>query len=122
MDSDKILLFLQEIIITCVLVRYLVMSLPFDALKISYLITYWKFFLFAILELFYISINDIFFLNCRSCFEWEYPIRSTLAFIGFMVGTYYFEPYMVPIILLIVFLRNYIVSHISRYGINHYLL
>ncbi|KAK3888034.1 hypothetical protein Pcinc_007895 [Petrolisthes cinctipes] len=48
----------------------------------------------------------------KSCFEWEYPIRSTLAFIAFMVGTYYFEPYMIPIILLIVFLRNYIVLSI----------
>ncbi|XP_050731196.1 multiple C2 and transmembrane domain-containing protein-like isoform X3 [Eriocheir sinensis] len=45
----------------------------------------------------------------KSCFEWEYPIRSTFAFIAFMVGTYCFEPYMIPIILLIVYLKNYIV-------------
>ncbi|KAK8403176.1 hypothetical protein O3P69_000995 [Scylla paramamosain] len=48
----------------------------------------------------------------KSCFEWEYPIRSTFAFIGFMVGTYCFEPYMIPIILLIVYLKNYIVLSI----------
>ncbi|XP_071545625.1 multiple C2 and transmembrane domain-containing protein isoform X3 [Panulirus ornatus] len=48
----------------------------------------------------------------KSCFEWEHPVRSTIAFIVFMVGTYCFEPYMIPIILLILFLRNYIVLSI----------
>nr|XP_053641517.1 multiple C2 and transmembrane domain-containing protein-like isoform X6 [Cherax quadricarinatus] len=48
----------------------------------------------------------------KSCFEWEYPVRSTIAFIVFMVGTYCFEPYMIPIILLILYLRNYIILSI----------
>ncbi|XP_069158238.1 multiple C2 and transmembrane domain-containing protein isoform X4 [Procambarus clarkii] len=48
----------------------------------------------------------------KSCFEWEYPVRSTVAFIVFMVGTYCFEPYMIPIILLILYLRNYIILSI----------
>ncbi|KAG0715384.1 Multiple C2 and transmembrane domain-containing protein [Chionoecetes opilio] len=48
----------------------------------------------------------------KSCFEWEYPVRTSFAFIAFMVGTYCFEPYMIPIILLIVYLKNYIVLSI----------
>ncbi|CAL4149459.1 unnamed protein product, partial [Meganyctiphanes norvegica] len=45
----------------------------------------------------------------KSCWEWEAPLRSVVAFVIFMIITYCFEIYMLPIVLLLVFLRNYIV-------------
>jgi hypothetical protein len=47
---------------------------------------------------------------CRSCFEWESTPRSIIALVTFIVLCYYFEPYMIPIALLLVFLKYYIVS------------
>ena len=44
-----------------------------------------------------------------SCLEWESPVRSTVAFISFMTITYYFQPYMFPVALLLIFIKNYIV-------------
>jgi hypothetical protein len=46
----------------------------------------------------------------RSCFEWESTPRSIVALVTFIVLCYYFEPYMVPIALLLIFLKYYIVS------------
>ena len=45
----------------------------------------------------------------ESCLEWEHPIRSVIAFVAFLVITYFFQPYMFPIGLLLVFLKNYII-------------
>ncbi|ESO89614.1 hypothetical protein LOTGIDRAFT_124931, partial [Lottia gigantea] len=50
------------------------------------------------------------FLN--SCFEWESKPRSIIAFIVFLVVVWIFEPYMIPISLLIVFLKNLIIAQI----------
>ncbi|XP_066982942.1 multiple C2 and transmembrane domain-containing protein isoform X6 [Macrobrachium rosenbergii] len=60
------------------------------------------------------SIMDFYELGkfIKSCWEWESPFRSIVAFIIFMVGTYCFEVYMLPIMLLCLFLRNYIVISI----------
>jgi hypothetical protein len=44
----------------------------------------------------------------QSCLEWENPVRSVIAFVSFMTITYYFEPYMFPVGLLLIFLKNYI--------------
>ncbi|XP_065584855.1 multiple C2 and transmembrane domain-containing protein-like isoform X2 [Artemia franciscana] len=49
----------------------------------------------------------------ESCFEWESPIRSGIAFLSFIVGSFYFEPFMVPLALLPFFLKNYIVNIVS---------
>lgn len=46
----------------------------------------------------------------KSCLEWEDVPRSVIAFIIFMTVTYYFEPYMAPIGLLLFFLKHYIVK------------
>ena len=45
----------------------------------------------------------------ESCLEWEHPIRSVVAFIAFLIITYFFQPYMFPIGILLVFLKNYII-------------
>ncbi|RWS28324.1 multiple C2 and transmembrane domain-containing protein 1-like protein [Leptotrombidium deliense] len=46
------------------------------------------------------------FIN--SCFQWESVPRSICALIIFMLITYFFQLYMVPIILLLIFLKNYL--------------
>ena len=46
----------------------------------------------------------------KSCLEWEDVPRSIMSFIIFMTVTYYFEPYMAPIGLLLFFLKHYIVA------------
>ncbi|CAG0900950.1 unnamed protein product [Darwinula stevensoni] len=43
-----------------------------------------------------------------SCLEWESPSRSISAFIVFLVVTYFFEFYMIPVALLLLFLKNYL--------------
>jgi len=55
----------------------------------------------------------------RSCFEWESKPRSIIALVTFIVLCYYFEPYMIPIALLLIFLKYYIVSisHSSVCGV-----
>ena len=49
----------------------------------------------------------------KSCLEWEDVPRSIMSFIIFMTVTYYFEPYMAPIGLLLFFLKHYIVARFS---------
>ena len=54
-----------------------------------------------------ISILD--FCNfIKSCLEWESPTRSICAFVFFMTITWYFEPYMIPVGLLLFFVKHYI--------------
>ena len=50
----------------------------------------------------------------KSCLEWEDVPRSVVAFIIFMTVTYYFEPYMAPIGLLLFFLKHYIVTRYTN--------
>ncbi|XP_014664706.1 PREDICTED: multiple C2 and transmembrane domain-containing protein 1-like isoform X2 [Priapulus caudatus] len=45
----------------------------------------------------------------QSCFQWESVPRSLTAFLVFVVIVYNFELYMLPVALLLVFLRNYLV-------------
>ncbi|GLH08267.1 Multiple C2 and transmembrane domain-containing protein [Gryllus bimaculatus] len=49
----------------------------------------------------------------QSCFEWESTPRSIIAFILFIVLCYYFEPYMIPIALLLIFFKYYIVMSLT---------
>ncbi|KAG1658742.1 Multiple C2 and transmembrane domain-containing protein [Nymphon striatum] len=55
------------------------------------------------------------FLN--SCFQWESAPRSIMAFLVFLIVVYFFELYMVPLVLLIVFLKNYIVLTIVGWSV-----
>nr|XP_008117059.1 PREDICTED: multiple C2 and transmembrane domain-containing protein 2 [Anolis carolinensis]XP_016852162.1 PREDICTED: multiple C2 and transmembrane domain-containing protein 2 [Anolis carolinensis] len=49
--------------------------------------------------------NAIQFL--RSCFLWESPVRSVMAFVAFVVTVWHFELYMVPLALLLLFAYNF---------------
>ena len=51
----------------------------------------------------------IFSVLFRSCFEWESPGRSTIAFVLFLVVTWYFQPFFMPMFFLIYFLRSFLV-------------
>ncbi|XP_067136753.1 multiple C2 and transmembrane domain-containing protein-like isoform X5 [Centruroides vittatus] len=53
------------------------------------------------------------FLN--SCFQWESTVRSVIAFVVFLVITYTFELYMLPIALLLIFFKNYIIFAITGF-------
>ncbi|XP_039277384.1 multiple C2 and transmembrane domain-containing protein isoform X3 [Nilaparvata lugens] len=46
----------------------------------------------------------------QSCFEWESTMQSIVSLVLFIVLCYYFEPYMIPLGMLLVFLKCYIVS------------
>jgi len=50
-------------------------------------------------------------LTVRSCWEWENKMRSILALIIFIFGCYYFEPYMIPGMALLILLKYYLVRH-----------
>ncbi|XP_062998513.1 multiple C2 and transmembrane domain-containing protein 2 isoform X2 [Elgaria multicarinata webbii] len=49
--------------------------------------------------------NAIQFL--RSCFLWESPVRSVIAFVVFVVTVWHFELYMMPLALLLLFAYNF---------------
>ncbi|XP_023235699.1 multiple C2 and transmembrane domain-containing protein 2-like [Centruroides sculpturatus] len=53
------------------------------------------------------------FLN--SCFQWESTVRSVISFVVFLVITYTFELYMLPIALLLIFFKNYIIFAITGF-------
>lgn len=46
----------------------------------------------------------------QSCFEWESKARSITAFTVFLIITWFFEPYMLPVTLLLLFLKNYLIK------------
>nr|XP_004658219.1 multiple C2 and transmembrane domain-containing protein 2 isoform X2 [Jaculus jaculus] len=50
--------------------------------------------------------NTIQFL--QSCFRWESTLRSTIAFVVFLVTVWNFELYMIPLALLLVFVYNFL--------------
>ncbi|XP_021120437.1 multiple C2 and transmembrane domain-containing protein 2 isoform X2 [Heterocephalus glaber] len=50
--------------------------------------------------------NTIQFL--KSCFQWESTLRSTIAFVVFLVTVWNFELYMIPLALLLLFFYNFI--------------
>ncbi|XP_014281344.1 multiple C2 and transmembrane domain-containing protein isoform X3 [Halyomorpha halys] len=49
----------------------------------------------------------------QSCFEWDSTIQSTVAFVVFVLLCYYFQPYMIPVALLMIFLKCYIVRTVA---------
>lgn len=49
----------------------------------------------------------------RSCFEWESPIRSTIAFILWVCGCIFADLSTIPAILMIIMLK-YVLTHIGN--------
>ncbi|CAL1542502.1 unnamed protein product, partial [Lymnaea stagnalis] len=48
----------------------------------------------------------------QSCFDWQSPPRTITAFIVYLVIVWNFELYMLPISLLLIFLKNYVIANI----------
>lgn len=59
---------------------------------------------------------DVYFLMnyLRSCFQWDSKLRSISALIIFTLSTYFFQPYMVPLFILGLFLKNYLRLYFSE--------
>ncbi|XP_014300142.1 multiple C2 and transmembrane domain-containing protein isoform X2 [Microplitis demolitor] len=49
----------------------------------------------------------------QSCWEWESKTRSIVALVLFVLGCYYFEPYMIPVAALLIMLKYCLVSLIT---------
>ncbi|KAH9497246.1 Multiple C2 and transmembrane domain-containing protein 2 [Dermatophagoides farinae] len=52
----------------------------------------------------------------HSCIQWESPTRSIFAFITFLASVYYFEFYMIPLVILLYILMNYIGIRFHNYS------
>ncbi|KZC04883.1 Multiple C2 and transmembrane domain-containing protein 1, partial [Dufourea novaeangliae] len=55
----------------------------------------------------------------QSCWEWESKMRSIFAFVLFIFGCYYFEPYMIPGAALLILLKYYLVAVITGTPLSH---
>ncbi|XP_025152506.1 multiple C2 and transmembrane domain-containing protein isoform X4 [Harpegnathos saltator] len=49
----------------------------------------------------------------QSCWEWESKMRSVFALVIFIFGCYYFEPYMIPAVALLILLKYYLVAVVT---------
>ncbi|KYN36255.1 Multiple C2 and transmembrane domain-containing protein 1, partial [Trachymyrmex septentrionalis] len=56
----------------------------------------------------------------QSCWEWESKMRSIFALVIFILGCYYFEPYMIPGVALLILLKYYLLTG-ERSGFNHWI-
>lgn len=56
-----------------------------------------------------------FLSTVRSCWEWESKMRSIIALVIFILGCYYFEPYMIPGIAVLILLKYYLVRRSCIY-------
>jgi len=56
----------------------------------------------------------------ESCWEWDSTLRSSLAFIVFLLVTWYFEPFVLPLGLLLHFLRNFILRSLGNPSVKEY--
>uniref|UniRef100_V9IEV3 Multiple C2 and transmembrane domain-containing protein 1 n=1 Tax=Apis cerana TaxID=7461 RepID=V9IEV3_APICE len=56
----------------------------------------------------------------QSCWEWESKMRSIFALVIFVLGCYYFEPYMFPGIALLILLKYYLVAMITGTSLTHH--
>ncbi|XP_018403130.1 PREDICTED: multiple C2 and transmembrane domain-containing protein 1 [Cyphomyrmex costatus] len=56
----------------------------------------------------------------QSCWEWESKMRSIFALVIFILGCYYFEPYMIPGVALLILVKYYLLSG-ERSGFNHWI-
>lgn len=50
----------------------------------------------------------------RSCFEWESTFQSFVALVFWLIICYYFEPWMLPIAGLLIFLKQYVVRKLTQ--------
>lgn len=59
---------------------------------------------------------DVYFLLAyvNSCFCWDSKLRSISALIVFSLSTYFFQPYMVPLFILGLFVKNYLKLYFSE--------
>ncbi|XP_015597885.1 multiple C2 and transmembrane domain-containing protein isoform X2 [Cephus cinctus] len=55
----------------------------------------------------------------QSCWEWEKKSRSILALILFVLGCYYFEPYMIPTAALLILVKYYLVALVTGAPLSH---
>ncbi|KAK2576927.1 hypothetical protein KPH14_005546 [Odynerus spinipes] len=55
----------------------------------------------------------------QSCWEWESKPRSIIALIIFVLGCYYFEPYMIPALALLILLKYYLVAAVTGAPLTH---
>ncbi|XP_043586979.1 multiple C2 and transmembrane domain-containing protein isoform X9 [Bombus pyrosoma] len=55
----------------------------------------------------------------QSCWEWENKMRSIIALVIFILGCYYFEPYMFPGVALLILLKYYLVAVITGAPLSH---
>ena len=51
----------------------------------------------------------------ESLLEWESPVRTVVAFVIYTVACWFAEPFWAPIILLLIFIRNYIRGRTSSF-------
>ncbi|GLV39850.1 Multiple C2 domain and transmembrane region protein [Carabus blaptoides fortunei] len=51
--------------------------------------------------------------SVQSCFEWESTLRSFLALVLWLIVCYYFQPWMLPALGLLVFLKQYLVRSLA---------
>ncbi|KAG7189851.1 hypothetical protein KM043_017504 [Ampulex compressa] len=56
----------------------------------------------------------------QSCWEWENKMRSIIALILFILGCYYFEPYMIPVAALLILLKYYLVAVLTGAPLTHH--
>ncbi|XP_072759845.1 multiple C2 and transmembrane domain-containing protein isoform X3 [Anoplolepis gracilipes] len=49
----------------------------------------------------------------QSCWEWENKMRSIIALVIFILSCYYFEPYMIPGLALLILLKYYLVAVVT---------
>lgn len=57
----------------------------------------------------------------QSCWEWESKPRSVIALIIFVLGCYYFEPYMIPALALLILLKYYLLNNDDGNGFNQWI-
>ncbi|XP_046822715.1 multiple C2 and transmembrane domain-containing protein isoform X2 [Vespa crabro] len=55
----------------------------------------------------------------QSCWEWESKPRSIIALTLFVLGCYYFEPYMIPALALLILLKYYLVAAVTGASLTH---
>jgi hypothetical protein len=51
----------------------------------------------------------------ESCIEWERPIRSIIALVSYQLICYTFQPYMLPLFVVLFMLRQWFVSDINTF-------
>jgi len=56
----------------------------------------------------------------ESCWEWDSTLRSIIAFVVFLLVTWYFEPFVLPLMLLFYFLHSFLFRSFGNANLNEY--